>query len=455
MPVTPRLLLHPLWLLPVLLPLIGSPGYAHTMPDGTVMSDDEMTDGDMAGMDMEDDAILGQPLGSGTSWLPEGSPVHSHALHFGAGDWMFMTHGEINARYTGQNLNNTDRNPPPSSATGSGSLHPELERGGARFDAPNWAMLSAQRTLFDSDVLLLRAMLSLDPATEGREGYPLLFQTGEGLVDRQHAHDLFMELALLYAHPINEDQRVFVYAGLPGEPASGPTAFMHRPSAGANPEAPLAHHFQDATHITAGVLTGGYIYKRSKIEVSTFRGREPDANRWNLDVGPLDSYSLRLTQNVGDYSLQASIAHVNEPEADEHGDVVRTTASITRNTPVRRGTWSSTFVYGSNAGHHGKVLHSFLKESSLEMKRAALWTRFEVLQRLGSELDLPTPRAESEYWVEAFTLGAGATLFQAAGLDFFLAGQGAVNFGSPALDRYYGGTPLSAQVFLKVRPHGL
>jgi hypothetical protein len=170
----------------------------HTMPDGTVMSDEDMAGMDMSDMDHDD--ILKEPLGSGTAWLPQGSPVHDHAFHFSAGEWMLMTHGDITARYTSQNINNPDRVPP---------------RGGARFDAPNWAMLSAERTVFENDRLMLRAMMSLDPLTVGNEGYPLLFQTGEGLTDRQHPHDLFMELALLYAHPVSENNQVFGYFGLP------------------------------------------------------------------------------------------------------------------------------------------------------------------------------------------------------------------------------------------------
>ena len=50
---------------------------------------------------------------------------------------------------------------------------------------------------------------------------------------------------------------VFVYVGLPGEPALGPPAFMHRFSGEDNPEAPIAHHWLDSTHITYGVATLG------------------------------------------------------------------------------------------------------------------------------------------------------------------------------------------------------
>ena len=48
---------------------------------------------------------------------------------------------------------------------------------------------------------------------------------------------------------------VFLYGGPVGEPALGPSAFMHRGSARYNPEPPITHHWFDSTHITYGVVT--------------------------------------------------------------------------------------------------------------------------------------------------------------------------------------------------------
>jgi hypothetical protein len=56
------------------------------------------------------------------------------------------------------------------------------------------------RREFSHGTLNLRAMLSPDPFM-GKRGYPLLLAAGETadgtthLVDRQHPHDLFMELS--------------------------------------------------------------------------------------------------------------------------------------------------------------------------------------------------------------------------------------------------------------------
>jgi hypothetical protein len=66
-----------------------------------------------------------------------------------------------------------------------------------------------------------------------------------------------MELSTSYSLKLGADGAAFTYFGLPGEPALGPTVFMHRFSGMRNPEAPLTHHWLDPTHITYGVATIG------------------------------------------------------------------------------------------------------------------------------------------------------------------------------------------------------
>ena len=146
-------------------------------------------------------------------------------------------------------------------------------------------------------------MLSLDPAM-GKGGYPLLLQTGETadghehLVDRQHPHDAFMELSASYSHPLGETGAAYIYAGLPGEPALGPSAFMHRFSGMDNPESPITHHWLDSTHVTFGVATVGYSWHdKMKLEGSLFTGREPDQSRWDIETPKLDSWSVRASWN--------------------------------------------------------------------------------------------------------------------------------------------------------------
>ena len=66
----------------------------------------------------------------------------------------------------------------------------------------------------------------------------------------------------------------FTIAGGPvGEPALGPIAFMHRPSAAENPAAPLGHHTLDSTHIAMGVVTAALDHGPFTIETSLFNAR--------------------------------------------------------------------------------------------------------------------------------------------------------------------------------------
>jgi len=246
---------------------------------------------------------------SGTSWQPDVAP--HDGLHLMKGGWMIMGHGLLNGVYATQ----------------------DGPRGGDKAFLAGMVMATASRPL-GGGTLQLKAMLSPDPLM-GRDGYPLLLAAGESangvdpLVDRQHPHDLFMELAASWSVNIGDDRSLFVYGGLPGEPAFGPPAFMHRTAAMDSPEAPLTHHWFDSTHITFGVVTGGFVSGRWKVEASAFRGREPDEDRWDIETGELDSRSARLSFNpTENWSLQASWASIISPEALEpHHDEERVSMS--------------------------------------------------------------------------------------------------------------------------------
>src|SRR5512141_2581211 len=211
---------------------------------------------------------------SGTSWQPDAS--EHGGVHVMRGPWRIMVHGLLNGVYDHQ--------------------------GGARGDDKSFVsgmfMVMAARPVGDAGTLQLRAMLSPDPLM-GPKGYPLLLATGETadgrtpLVDRQHPHDLFMELSASYSRKLSLDDSVFVYAGLPGEPAFGPPAFMHRLSVMDSPEAPISHHWLDSTHISFGVVTAGFTHDVWKIEASAYNGREPDQHRYDIETGSLDSSAVR------------------------------------------------------------------------------------------------------------------------------------------------------------------
>lgn len=265
---------------------------------------------------------------SGTSWQPGAGGMEG--LHLTLGSWSAMIHGF------------------------AFGVHTDIAgpRGGRQVFGTNMLMMGMARPL-GGGTLGLRAMASLEPLM-GRRGYRLLLQTGESadglahLLDRQHPHDLFMELSASFSRPLGSNGSAFLYAGWPGEPALGPTAFMHRRSAAPNPLAPLGHHWLDSTHITYGVVTGGLTWSQFKLDGSLFKGREPDGARWNLERPGLDSQSARLTFNPGkNLSIQASTGWLHSPEFLHPSlNERRHTASLSWAASLPRGRLDVTAAWG-------------------------------------------------------------------------------------------------------------
>jgi hypothetical protein len=299
---------------------------------------------------------------SGTAWQPDA------AEHMGimskAGDWDLMVHGTLNLVYDRQ----------------SG------RRGGDKAFVSGMVMGMARRPLGDG-TLPFRASLSPD-ALMGKRGYPLLLASGETangverLIDRQHPHDFFMELSASVSQNIGPTGSVFLYAALPGEPAFGPPAFMHREAILDSPEAPISHHGLDSTHISFGVLTGGVVLDRVKLEVSRFNGREPDQNRWNIETAPLDSTAVRLSWNpTPELALQGSWGRFTDPEQLEPGvDQKRWSASALYAHEVAPGLkLAATVAWGrkSAEGHHDDA---FALEGSLKHRGWTLFGRGELTE---------------------------------------------------------------------------
>ena len=352
--------------------LVVSPGIAHAQ---------EHEHGSMPGMEHAEPVVPAAETfsfthsreGSGTSWMPDSSPVFAH--HFMAGDWMLMLHYAATLGYDDQ----------------------WSDRGSRRLTSTNWVMGMAAHPLLGGQ-LTFRTMLSAEPATAGGElQLPLLLQSGETyggrpLHDRQHPHDLFMEVAAIYRRPIADLFGIELYGALSGEPALGPTAFMHRASAMNNPFPPIGHHWQDSTHISFGVLTAGVYNRWVKLEGSIFHGREPDENRWDFDFGALDSWSGRLSVNpTQQTSFQVSYGYVNSPEAAQPQESLhRVTASGSYSAPMLSdGNVALTALWGRNveAGHSSD---SALVEANLDLDgKNVPFVRFEYVQKLGHDLVLP------------------------------------------------------------------
>lgn len=338
--------------------------------------------------------------------------------------------------------------------------HQGSDRGGDEFVVPNWWMGMASRNTAHGQ-LTLTGMLSLDPATVGKNGYREIFQVGEALdgrplIDRQHPHDLFMQLAGIWRVPLTTSTG-FTLAGAPaGEPALGPVAFVHRPSAADNPTAPLGHHTFDSTHISFGVITvavdrGPWIF-----EGSVFNGREPNENRWNFDFGRLDSFSGRIWfRPSAEWEFQASTGRVKDPEELEPGNVERSTASLSW---VRRnGTdvSSVTVGYGRNDTDHGARI-AVLVEGARHAGAKTVYGRFEGLQvqtaLLQTDLIVAGRAADATDPVFAFTLGGARDVFHARGFEGGI-GADVTFYGVPdPLRPAYGRHPASFHVFFRLRP---
>jgi hypothetical protein len=317
-------------------------------------------------------------------------------------------------------------------------------------------MLMGQRRL-GSGTLGLKGMVSLDPLM-GKSGYPELFQTGETadgktpLIDRQHPHDFFMELSASYSLPLSQDSSLFVYVGLPGEPALGPPAFMHRFSGIDNPEAPISHHWLDSTHIAFGVVTLGYVLQNWKLEGSSFRGREPDQFRYNIETGPLDSASIRLSYNpTSNWAMQVSYGHIKSPEALEPDvNVNRTTASVTYNRPYAGNNWQTTLAWGRNAASGRPATNAYLLESALNVAKShTFFGRAEWVDK--DELFLPdTPLADRIFKIGKLSLGYVYDFATASHFKFGIGGL-ASRYSLPSdLVPVYG-RPTSYMLFARVK----
>ena len=391
-------------------------------------------------MEMHSSINIAEPMsreGSGTSWLPDSSPMYGRMFMFGEN--MLMLHGAIFPRYT----------------------NVSTRRGDDRIDAPNWFMAMYSHPLGDYAQFGSRLMMSLDPLTEGGRGYPLLFQSGESwngepLHDRQHPHDLFDELSLSLSQKFDHDLSAYIYFGYPGEPALGPPTFMHRPSAMDDPDAPIGHHWQDSTHVTFGVATAGLVWRNIKIEGSIFTGREPDEDRYNFDQPEFDSYSGRLSWNpTRNLAMQVSFGYIKSPEAIEPElNRHRTTASAIYNLPLGDDSnWSNSFVWGQNNDTGQGKTQSFLVESDYQRGRDTVYFRWERVEKSGEELVLNAAADTRIFPVGAYTLGYVRALSHGNGIDIGLGTQFTINNRPDTLDRYYGDDlGYAFEFFLRIRP---
>ena len=399
----------------------------------------------MAGMDMAPmSAALGSyPMNreaSGTSWQPDASP--HRAIHLVAGDWTVMFHGMLNGVYDSQ----------------SGP------RGGDKGFVAGMVMGMASRDVGDAGRVQFRAMLSPDPLM-GPAGYPLLLATGETangrtpLVDRQHPHDLFAELSVSYSYRLTARASAFLYAGLPGEPAFGPPAFMHRLSIMDSPEAPISHHWVDSMHITEGVVTGGLVLGNVRFEASGYRGREPDQHRYDIEAPKLDSVAIRVSYNpTSRLALQVSWARQISPEQlDPEINERRWSVSGIYTVPIGAdGFWSTTAIWAQRRAYggieqHGPALDALVLESAVHPDPR--WTIYGRAERIDNDelLSVPAGTAAPALTVGKAELGVIRDFEVVKHLKFGVGAQAARNFVGRDLAAAYGGDRWGGMGFVRLK----
>ncbi|MGQ0734332.1 MAG: hypothetical protein ACT4QD_11820 [Acidobacteriota bacterium] len=389
---------------------------------------------------------------SGTAWVPDETPMY--AVHRTWRGWEVMLHGTVVAQFLYE--------PGDRHRTGGSATH--------QWSSVNWAMGMARRPVATGRVGV-RAMISVEPWTVSDCGYLNFLATGETcqgdtIHDRQHPHDLFMELAADYDRPLRGSLRWQLYAGLAGEPALGPPGFPHRVSAMPNPIAPISHHWLDSTHLTFGVVTAGLYDRKWKAEMSAFNGREPDDDRADLDLAPLDSFSGRLSWlPSARLALQVSAGHLHEAEAAfaarSRTHVNRATASATYHRGLANaGLWATTLAWGVNAEREiiagdlvSSTTHAVLLESNLTRHERETWFgRAELVEKPAHDLHA------HEFTTQVFTVGrlvAGYVRYLPPwkGAALGVGGAVAASLVPAALAPRYGGRIAPGfNVFATVRP---
>ena len=423
--------------------------------------DDDDDDGDMEGMtlqstinlkatmhmsEMSSGASLNLPMsrdGSGTAWNPDETPMYGYMTH--SGTWKFMLGGNIFLRYNKQDIFDAGK------------------RGGSLADAPDMLMGTAQTRIGRRGLLHFNAMFSTDAFITGGAGYPLLFQTGESwnglpLADHQHPHDLLSELSASYTYAFSEKKDATIYVGYPGSPALGPVAFMHRPSGMFMPDAPLGHHWQDATHISFGVATLGFRYSKFKLEASSFTGREPDEDRFGFDNPTFNSFSSRLSYcPTENWALQISRAYIKSPEAVRpKEDVDRTTASATYVYQLTRNSYTAvTALWGQNATSGHPLSNALLLEATYKVKLLTVYGRYEWVQKSGEDLSLDPSHYQPYglFAIQSATAGLSADLFHVGHINISPGIQATVYHADASLNPVYGQYPVGGEVYLHFYPY--
>jgi hypothetical protein len=249
-----------------------------------------------------------------------------------------------------------------------------------------------------------------------------------------------------------------------GESTDGPIAYMHRESARDDPDAPLGHHVgQDVGHISSTVLGAQLTLGEVIVEASAFNGDEPQPTKVNLPLGTLNSEALRVTYAFQpDHRVMASVAHVNQQDPTYPGttSATRLSTSLYDRFSLAGGSLDHSLIVGWIARYpNSTALTSFLDEAVWQRGSSDVWERVEVLQRLASELAIPSApsagNADDRRWVSALTLGYTHWTDLNRGLQFGLGTSLTLDVIPSDWATAYGSrTPLTARLIIQLRGSG-
>ena len=374
------------------------------------------------------------PFGSGTSWLPVTAPMRG--FHRQASDWSMMVHGSVFGQF----------------------IQEFGPRGNYQLGSINWLMGDASGPLAGG-MFHGRMMASAEYFTLTRAGYPQLLQVSQGyrggtVTDRMHPHELLSEVAVMYDRPIRDEWRWNVYLAAVGEPALGPVAYLHRPSAASDPTTPLGHHAQDVTHESFGVATLGVFSRKVHLEASVFNGAHPNEVRTNFDYAGarFNSFSARVTVNPSDHwSIAGSAAYIAAGTGVHGHDALH---RVVLSAMHVNGRWSTSLVWGANVPTDTRrVLNTALVETNFALdERNTVFGRAEYVTRTAEELALVGSVSE-EVRVGSLALGYARRVRELRGVGAWFGARGDVDFIPEQLRLFYGTrTPLGFVVYLQLRP---
>ena len=272
-------------------------------------------------------------------------------------------------------------------------------RGGSELQSTAWLMSSYTHAIDDA-ALGARVMLTLDPLTLGDCGYARLAIGQLGVCDdrafddRVGAHPFLMDVSA-HGTLLLDRATLSVRAGLVGEPALGPTSYMHRASAQFDPALPLTSFDLNPAHIANGFATVGVARGRFSLEMSAFNSDHGDDDLYDLDPGAFNSFAARAGVRIGVANhLRISAGRLDSVQGGAHaghsgisGDTRIVTLSLEGENSVRGTPVTTTFAWGrQRAGGIGT--NAFLAEALVQHGRHALSLRTESLQSVEQDVSI-------------------------------------------------------------------